>query len=341
MSSCLSSRACGFDLEHMVKWQPYGNSSRTTSTSNTSSPSSTLSNSSNSPVTISNQKPRTPRKRPNQTYNEAAALLSMASPNIFKIKHLTKRTTNLSKFTKHLDNFGNEPPELIFFNSQIIKKPCFLTDLKTINSCRLEQSKEYLDDFDTELILNDEIEQGIDSIMGDCTAISENHGTNDTVSSEFHNCCYGYPMGLGFGVRNRVRALKNADDRHWWKFPMVEVVNTSPAAIVNCERSPAGKKKKTVPLRKLVLKLDYDGVLNDWAGKGSPVPEEIIHAKAANIDIFSEDGGWKESSATRSLDNNNLKKIRPVKNACSDKRPRCKGRFDFVEKPNSSVYNEV
>ncbi|MFS7930841.1 hypothetical protein Hanom_Chr04g00348971 [Helianthus anomalus] len=54
MSSCLSSGACGFDLEHMVKWQPYGNSS--TTISNMSSPSSTLSNSSNSLVTISNQK---------------------------------------------------------------------------------------------------------------------------------------------------------------------------------------------------------------------------------------------------------------------------------------------
>ncbi|KAF5772439.1 hypothetical protein HanRHA438_Chr13g0587671 [Helianthus annuus] len=182
----------------------------------------------------------------------------MASSNIFKTKHLTKRTTNLSKFTKHVDNFGNEPPELNFFNSQIIKWPCFLTDSKTTNFCQLEQSKEYLDDFDTESILNDGIEQGIDSIMRDCTTISENHGTNDTVSSEFHNCCYGYPMGLGFGVRNIVRALKNADDRHWWKFPLVEVVNTSPAAI--CERSPAGKKKKTVQFRKLVLKLDYDGV---------------------------------------------------------------------------------
>ncbi|MFS7930840.1 hypothetical protein Hanom_Chr04g00348961 [Helianthus anomalus] len=79
----------------------------------------------------------------------------------------------------------------------------------------MEQSKEYLDDFDTESILNDEIEQGIDSIMGDCTAISENHGTNDTV--------------------------------------------TSPATIAKCERSLAGKKKKkTMQLRKLVLKLDYD-----------------------------------------------------------------------------------
>ncbi|MFS7984824.1 hypothetical protein Hanom_Chr11g00991191 [Helianthus anomalus] len=50
--------------------------------------------------------------------------------------------------------------------------------------------------------------------MGDSTAILENHGTNDTV--------------------------------------------TSPAAIAKCERSSAGKKKKTMQLRKLVLKLDYD-----------------------------------------------------------------------------------
>ncbi|MFS8030589.1 hypothetical protein Hanom_Chr17g01535771 [Helianthus anomalus] len=78
----------------------------------------------------------------------------------------------------------------------------------------MEQSKEYLDDFDTESILKNEIEQGIDSIMGDCTTISDNHGTNDTV--------------------------------------------TSSAAIAQCERFSAGKKKKTVQFRKLVLKLDYD-----------------------------------------------------------------------------------
>ncbi|EPS64863.1 hypothetical protein M569_09917, partial [Genlisea aurea] len=55
--------------------------------SNTSSsPSSTLSEATNSPLVISTRKPRTPRKRPNQTYNEAAAILSTVYPKIFPAK---------------------------------------------------------------------------------------------------------------------------------------------------------------------------------------------------------------------------------------------------------------
>ncbi|XP_076956380.1 protein CHLOROPLAST IMPORT APPARATUS 2-like [Bidens hawaiensis] len=345
MSSCLSSRACGFDLEHLVKWQISNNYSRTTTTtSNSSSPSSTLSESSNSPITISNQKPRTPRKRPNQTYNEAAAVLSMASPNIFKLN-------NIPKFTKqHLPGFFDHPPELIMNNSggllqrQFTNKPCSLTDLKIHNSC---QVNEFLDDFDTGSILNEEIEEGIDSIMGDCNSITGNHELID-------NNCYGYPMGLGFGVRNGVRALRNAGERNRCNFTMVDVVNTSLAVIGKC----VGKKKKkrvedlmrpkSEVRRGLVLKLDYDAVLNEWADKESPVPEDIshssssrgdIHAKAANIDLFSEEDGRNESSATRPTDKNHLKKIRPLKNACSDKRPRCKGRF--MKKTNSSGCDEV
>ncbi|KAK9055276.1 hypothetical protein SSX86_026358 [Deinandra increscens subsp. villosa] len=370
MSSCLSSRTCGFDLEHMIKWP----CSRTPS--NPSSPSSTLSESSNSQTTISTQRTRTPRKRPNQTYNEAAALLSIASPNIFKIKHLSRKTTNLPKFTKHHGNFFNEPPELITDDSgfllrrRFMNNPCFLPELKVANSGRVsgdvesgcglsEVSDGCLDDFDTGSILNEEIEQGIDSIMGDSKLIPENHELNGKIGSGF-NACYGYPIGLGFGVRNGLRALKNADERNWWDFPMVDVVNSSPADVGKCERSPVGKKKKkrveefrqgsfsSGDGKRLVLKLDYDGVLSEWADKGLPLPEEIshssspggdIHTMAANIDLFSEDGGWNESTATRPTDKNSPKKTRTLKSTGSDKRSRCKGRF--VKKPNSSDCDEV
>ncbi|KAI3811467.1 hypothetical protein L1987_21191 [Smallanthus sonchifolius] len=302
MSSYLSSRACGFDLEHMVKC-PCSNSS--TTTSNSSSPSSTLSESSHSPIAISTQKPRTLRKRPNQTYNEASALLSMASPNIFKIKYLSRRTNNL------LPKF-NEPPELIsrfpVTGKFLLRhRPCSLTGLKITNSCQNAGEMKSIDDFDTESILIDGNEQGIDSIMGDCKPISQNHESND-------NICYGYPMGLGFRVRNGVRALKNADDRNWWNIPMVDVGNSSPEAIGKCEKSPAGKKKKKAEEfrqgnfnsgdgQRLGLKLDYDGVLDDWADRGLPLPEEMwpssspggdIHAMAANIDLFSDDGNLRQ-----------------------------------------------
>uniref|UniRef100_A0A0V0H243 Putative ovule protein n=1 Tax=Solanum chacoense TaxID=4108 RepID=A0A0V0H243_SOLCH len=82
MSSCLAGggrAAYKLDLE-IIK------SPSTSWTSQSSSPSSTLSESSNSPIAISTRKPRTPRKRPNQTYNEAAALLSTVYP---KISHQT------------------------------------------------------------------------------------------------------------------------------------------------------------------------------------------------------------------------------------------------------------
>ncbi|KAL8191548.1 hypothetical protein R6Q57_028279 [Mikania cordata] len=329
MPSCLSSRACGFNLEHMVKW-PCSNSSRTSS--NSSSPSSTLTELSNSPVPISDQKTRTPRKRPNQTYNEAAALLSMASPNIFKIKHLSKRTSNPFKFIKNQYNFFNEPPELIspvpliensgfLLRQRIMNKPCSSTDLKFSSSCQIageiesitvssEISDGCLDDFNTESILIEEIEQGIDSIMRDSQPISEKYESSDNLAYDF-KIEYDYPMGLGFGVRNGVRALKKADHRNWWKFPMVDVVNTSPAVTEKCEKYQVGnkKKKKVEELGKsesgfrhrnfnsgdmnlnsgneqrIGLKLDYDGVLNGWADKGLPVPEEISPSSSPASDI--------------------------------------------------------
>ncbi|XP_024965420.1 protein CHLOROPLAST IMPORT APPARATUS 2-like [Cynara cardunculus var. scolymus] len=395
MSSCLSSRACGFDLEHMVKW-PCSTSGRTTS--NSSSPSSTLSESSNSPTAISTRKPRTPRKRPNQTYNEAAALLSMACPNIFNTIHLTKRTSNLPK--QHC-NFFNEPPELILpviensgflLRQRIMDKPCPLIEPKVVSSCQnsgeikpnsvfVESSDGYDDDFDTESMLDEEMEQGIDSIMGDSNSILEIDESNGIIASHF-NTCYGYPMGLGFGgkpelnfgfvMRNGARALRKGDERNFGSFPTVKMVNISPPP----EKFPVGKKnnkkKKVEELMKsgsefrqgnfnsgdeglsqgvghqFILKLDYDAILNAWSDKGSPLPEETpqsaspgadIHARAAHIELFSENGGWMESGATRSMDNNHFKKIRyQVKNASSDRRPRCKGRF--VTKPNSPTSDE-
>ncbi|XP_071725423.1 protein CHLOROPLAST IMPORT APPARATUS 2-like [Rutidosis leptorrhynchoides] len=366
MSTCLSSRACGFDLEHMIKWPYITNSTRTTS--NSSSPSSTLSESTNSPIAISSRKARKPRKRPNQTYNEAAALLSMACPNIFNTKHLIKKPTNLPKFTKHQPHFFDEPPELIETSEyplrrQIAENPCSLTESKITTLCQntqeielncdcVELKDECLDEFDTESILDEEIEQGIDSIMGESNSVIDNNKEpNDVIA-------YGYPIGLGFGMRNGVRALKNCDDRNWWCFPMVDV---SPAVNGKFEKSLVGKKKKKKveelmeselgfnswgidnfskgiqSEKRLVLKLDYDDVLNDWSGNWSPVPEEIwhkaptggdIYARAANIDLFSEKDGRIEASATRFMDKNQSKKNgHPVKNASSDRRPRCKGRF--------------
>ncbi|KAK1420875.1 hypothetical protein QVD17_22805 [Tagetes erecta] len=88
---------------------------------------------------------------------------------------------------------------------------------------------------------------------------------------------------------------------------------------------------------RLELKLDYDGVLEEWGDKGLPLPEEIspssspgvdIQALAANIDLFTVDGDLNQSTATNKS-----------KNVSSDQRPRSKGRF--VRKPNSFVSEDV
>nr|XP_043619540.1 protein CHLOROPLAST IMPORT APPARATUS 2-like [Erigeron canadensis] len=381
MSSCLSSRACGFDVEHMLKWPCTIMSSRTTS--NSSSPSSTLSESSNSPIGISTRKPRTPRKRPNQTYNEAAALLSMACPNIFSTKYLTKRTTNLPNITRlHL----NEEPELIWsfqavensgflLGPRVIEKPGLVTGPKVVSlspnagegetdpSCVcVDLSDECLDDFDTESLLDEEIELGIDSIMGDSKLNEENNELGNNIAYDY-NTCYGYPVGLGFGLVNGVRALRKGGERSWCSVPLVNVVNLSTSVVMTKgEKSAVGKKMKKKKVENLMklekgnvkpenghglgLKLNYDDVLNAWSDKELPMPEELsqssssgvdINARAAKIDLFSENGGWSESGATgRCMDK---KKIRhQVKNAVPDKRPRCKGRF--VKKTNHAACNE-
>ncbi|KAF4393845.1 hypothetical protein F8388_018336 [Cannabis sativa] len=98
MSSCLTGgggRTYAFELE-IVK-SASSTSTRNSNASSSSPPSSTLSESSNSGLAITTRKPRTPRKRPNQTYNEAAALLSTAYPNLFS------NPIQFSKFPPHFN----------------------------------------------------------------------------------------------------------------------------------------------------------------------------------------------------------------------------------------------
>ncbi|EYU19419.1 hypothetical protein MIMGU_mgv1a023217mg, partial [Erythranthe guttata] len=66
----------------------------------------------NCPLAISTRKPRTPRKRPNQTYNEAAAILFTAYPKIFPTK------ANPCKFTK--SHGGNEKNPFLFETSDLL-----------------------------------------------------------------------------------------------------------------------------------------------------------------------------------------------------------------------------
>lgn len=227
MSSCLTGggrAAYKLDLE-IIK------SPSTSWTSQSSSPSSTLSESSNSPIAISTRKPRTPRKRPNQTYNEAAALLSTAYPKIFSTKHLTKPC----KFTKPHYPFSYDSSDLVvpyqilensgfLLHPPLIEKPNCLIQHKSLSSCdkpcqspgeidskgstSLDVCEEFHEDFDAESILDEEIEEGIiDNIMGKLNVENDSNESIFTTSyslsdSKRHQTsggtCYGFPIGLGF-----------------------------------------------------------------------------------------------------------------------------------------------
>lgn len=335
MSSCLSvgGRTYAFELE-IVK------SPSTSISSHSSSPSSTISESSNSGLTISTRKPRTPRKRPNQIYNEAAALLSTAYPNIFSTKHLTNRR----KFTKPIDSFSDQSAELLLpfrviddsgflLHQPIPEKPNSRIEPRVTNSLEkslcnspgemdsransssMDLCNDYQEDFDAESILDEEIEEGIDSIMGHLSmnteAIDESRGGGQT------SCWYENPMGLGFGGRfdlglgsrrGGVRALRHVEEANWWNFPTVDVLQISPKFHKAPTMPPAEKKKKKKKVEKpspepeavmespkdnpipkansgLLLKLDYDTVLDAWSDKGSPFSGEAPGSDAQGNDV--------------------------------------------------------
>ncbi|XP_016433674.1 protein CHLOROPLAST IMPORT APPARATUS 2 [Nicotiana tabacum] len=337
-------------------------------TSQSSSPSSTLSESSNSPIAVSTRKPRTPRKRPNQTYNEAAALLSTAYPKIFNTKHLTKpwkfpkphypflyESSDLVVPYKMVENSGYliHPPLLEKPNCPIEQrsvsccdKPCQSPgEIDSKGSSFLEVCDEFEEDFDEESILDEEIEEGvIDNIMG--KLIVEKEPLNESnFSHSFGSTCYGFPIGLGFengylqydfGMRSGVRPLRNVDDGDWWKYPSVNVIDITP----KFSKPPIQKKKKKSskpsstkdnstpkrtnkdnssqstkeevkvpkPKSELLLKLNYDNVLNAWYDKESPFSDEMpgseaagndVRARLAQIDLFSENGGVREAGVLR------------------------------------------
>ncbi|XP_028774142.1 protein CHLOROPLAST IMPORT APPARATUS 2-like [Neltuma alba] len=331
MSSILTGagggRTYGFDLDFVKSPSPLIRPSHTSSSS-TSSASSTISESSNSPLTISTRKSRAPRKRPNQTYNEAAALLSTAYPNLFSNKNLKKP----GQFCRPNDAaFLDESAEELFLpfrvfddsaasfllQQQIQHKPSSPMDPKMVNlqekSCQspgeiisrvnsLELNDDCEEDFDAESILDEEIDEGIDSIIGSRAEEDSNDaschgegGNNWSVDSSGFGC--GAKLDFRLGL---VKALRRVDDSNWWNFPAVDIVEISPR--INKHTSsfaaPAEKEKKkkktssstttkkvaektkmkslraiSIPksnASKLMLKLNYDDVLSAWSDRGSP-----------------------------------------------------------------------
>lgn len=341
MSLCLSGggEGCGFELGIMKS-----SSTSTRISNNSSSPSSTLSESSNCPIFICTRKPRTQRKRPNQKYNEAAALLSTAYPDIFSSKIVRSplkcssngdnnffiesselllpfRPIDHSEFLLHHDpvaangrlSVQNEP-----YSLPSSEKPCQSPGETEIQSNPMEFFNGYLEEFDADSILNEEMEEGIiDAIMGNTCADAANNEPDSTgIASGFGG---KFDSGFGFGRSVGVNALRNVNGvNNWWDFPFptVDVLEIPPKFSKSALTDSAEKKRKNAekppkpkgetkhgsesneanpdsttlvpkpkPKLELLLKLNYDGVLSTWSGRGSPFSAEGAGSHTQGNDV--------------------------------------------------------
>ncbi|XP_010483221.1 PREDICTED: protein CHLOROPLAST IMPORT APPARATUS 2-like isoform X2 [Camelina sativa] len=315
MTACISSGGGGaaaysFELEK-VKSPP---SSSTTTTTRATSPSSTISESSNSPLAISTRKPRTQRKRPNQTYNEAAALLSSAYPNIFSSNLSTSKQktssnshhfygTNVkSPLLSDTDDSSDlllpyesiEEPDFLFHHHPTIqsKSEFFSSELKEVNSgggsyVNQIEKLDFSDEFDAESILDEEVEEGIDSIMGTVVESNSNLGIYESTVPAINrggrssnrigkleqqlmiinswnrsSSNNGFKLPLGLGLKG---ALRENNDPNLYKFHTVDFEQISPriqtetaiavaTAVADDEKKPMGgggeKSKKTTTKKK-------------------------------------------------------------------------------------------
>ncbi|KAH0935577.1 hypothetical protein HID58_012694, partial [Brassica napus] len=320
MSSCLSGGAtCTFKLKTM-KSPP----SRAASSHNTPSPSSTISESNSPPFTISTRRPRTRRKRPNQTYNEAAALLSTAYPNIFS----SMRNTLFPGTKSPLSDY-DEASQLLLpfetidevFNPAIQTEPYQFLEKKELSFNSEVTRFELLDAFDAESIILDdeEIEEGIDSFMG-----SNESNDGECTTMPWYRSSIGFSSPgnslLGLGLRSSLREEDDDDDGSLCRYPTVELKHISPRIQTTTTAAAStddvavdsikSKKKKTKKKKKkkvaaaaaesrsvedlttekrvsTFLKLDYERVLEAWSDKESPFSDEILGSHATEVDIHA------------------------------------------------------
>ncbi|CAJ2637877.1 unnamed protein product [Trifolium pratense] len=275
-------------------------STLTSLNSSSNSPSSTLTisepnnNISQSQSAIRTKRPRTTRKRPNQNYNEAATLLSEAYPNLFRN---LKKLPPPCKFTKPLitECYSNDflEPLLLPFNGNSFQlknisasqTEFFSVQENEISEERVVNSDEVLErdsgeEFDCKSILEDEIEEGIDSIIG-------SRVDDDGSSSGGGGLCYDgsggrvSPWFERFG--GKLKALRHVgDDVNLLNFAMVDILEISPGMKKKPPLLPVGTEKKkqrkkvnveernlslALPLR---LKLNYADVRNLWSERGLP-----------------------------------------------------------------------
>ncbi|XP_039120045.1 protein CHLOROPLAST IMPORT APPARATUS 2-like isoform X1 [Dioscorea cayenensis subsp. rotundata] len=363
-SPCLTGggRTLGFELDLVKASSPLSRSLQS------SSPSSTISESSSSQLTISNKKPRTPRKRPNQSYNEAAALLSFTYPSIFSSSSLRHHPAFPHESPPLLPPFPNPSDSAFLLHEPSPEQPSFRIQSSSspTSFCVASTAPQPIqvdaieDDFDAESLLDEEPSgEGIDSIFGD--------NPSSLSASSCVNPCIASLMGFGlrFNVNLR-RALKKVDDGDWWRSPRVAVNDILPkfkalSASPPLEKSKKkkkvekeetkppldcnGGKEKATTLARLNLKLDYSEVMKCWADKDSPFGDSGLPESSADdllMDLFLETengvGGGREACVQRYKEKRRTrlfsKKIRyQVRKVNADRRPRMKASGRFVKSP--------
>ncbi|KAK4782740.1 hypothetical protein SAY86_007114 [Trapa natans] len=272
MPPCL--RGCGLQLGVMKSY-----STSMTRTSNNSS-SSTLSESSNSPIFICTRKPRTKRKRLNQKYNEAAALLSIAYPDIFSSENLIS-SLKFSSTDVH-SSFFDESSELLLPLRAIDKsefllqqdlpavqasgygRPSFQTEPKPcqspgeveIQSNPMEfSSGDYQEELDAGSILDEEMEGIIDAIMeGHTSAANPDAAVDEPYSIGIAAAGFGWKIGSGFefgrsmNVNNALRNVRGVKNRWDSSFLTVDMIEISPklrkSALIDSSEKKKRRKKK-------------------------------------------------------------------------------------------------
>lgn len=185
-----------------------------------------------------------------------------------------------------------------------LEKPCQSPgEVTSSRGDLLEICDEFEEDFDAESILDEEVEEGIDSIMGNLMTEGK---TDCELSRGGGGYCYGFPVGMGFDfdfgcgmmMRRESRAMRNADDGERWSSLSVNVVDIT-RGITGAQNKKTKKKKKRVdlagnsgeeaappcPSAGLRLNLNYDDVLSAWSDKGSPFSGDAPAAVAAGNDV--------------------------------------------------------
>ncbi|WOK99900.1 protein CHLOROPLAST IMPORT APPARATUS 2-like isoform X2 [Canna indica] len=324
MSTCLGGGGgCtyGFDLD-LVKTTSSSSSIR-------SSQSSTLSDSSNLPLTISIKRTRTPRKRPNQTYNEAAALLSAIHPSIFSSKSPKQLSTNTRAFYPFPESSDLLLPSLpvlsdaafLIRRPQPEKPPVAAKSLQLEHQIAAEKDctspvsnlsweatspdLPFNDEFDVESILDEEVEQGIDSIIGNLqtdTLTTSDNNSKDGLSTcnssinPLHTGLIGQGMGgrfeLGFGLRfGRALqwALRKRDEGDWWRSPAVPVRDITPnykssTAVLPLEKKSKNQQKKVDTNEVKDIRNNTNSILNN-----SSTSELKLKATSLGLKLDHED----------------------------------------------------